>query len=428
LINKIQRIKIEFVDALRCSKTIRGIFRYLVTLKAFCTYNKTKRLINYVDAAHYSSNPNDDCFLNKRIHKLLDDHLPEFEDILRLYGKPSNTVLKSVILKPYISNTEPGILYISFDKLLARVLTAKNFSELAKKYILVFEPSYSSPHSLIFYVLPRLLSYPLFSTISNPKDKAYIKGISPNSQVLDIMAASWVDEDQFQPKANTVRDIDILIVGCFTKVKRHFALFKAIRNLPEHYKIAVIGETEGKRTLETIKHEAGIYGVEERIEFIGAVGYDEISDYLGRAKATAIFSKREGSCVIIAEALFADTPAGLYEDAEIGTRYFINKQTGVLFNDSNITESLIKLVEQRDSFTPRKWAIENGKSAIASHQYLNEKLKLWSLENGLQWSADIYPMKRCPNPVLIRENDIQQSQYEQETIFKEHNIWIGNKC
>jgi len=41
-----------------------------------------------------------------------------------------------------------------------------------------------------------------------------------------------------------------------------------------------------------------------------------------------VLSRREGSCVVVAESMFADTPVALLDNAVIGSRAFINDQTG----------------------------------------------------------------------------------------------------
>ncbi len=58
-----------------------------------------------------------------------------------------------------------------------------------------------------------------------------------------------------------------------------------------------------------------------------------VARWLCRARASVILSRREGSCVVVAESLFADTPAALLENAEVGSRAFINASTGRLLRD-----------------------------------------------------------------------------------------------
>ena len=62
------------------------------------------------------------------------------------------------------------------------------------------------------------------------------------------------------------RPYDLLMVGSFGKVKRHFALFKALRRMPREFRVLLIGQDQEGRTAETIHREARWYGVQDRYE------------------------------------------------------------------------------------------------------------------------------------------------------------------
>ena len=58
--------------------------------------------------------------------------------------------------------------------------------------------------------------------------------------------------------------------------------------------------------------------------------------------------------------MMAGTPVGLVEEAEIGSRAFINAETGAFLREGeHFAEDLRELLERSVSMSPREWAVEN---------------------------------------------------------------------
>jgi glycosyltransferase involved in cell wall biosynthesis len=89
----------------------------------------------------------------------------------------------------------------------------------------------------------------------------------------------------------------------------------ALRAMPESIRVLLIGQSQDGRTAETILSEARDYGVENRFTLMSSLPHEEVIKALCRSKVSVLLSYREGSAVVVAESLFADTPTALLEGA-----------------------------------------------------------------------------------------------------------------
>ncbi len=333
-------------------------------------------------------------------------------------------IYKAAILKPYLGPQEKGVLFISFESLWIKLLRPTNYRELAERYTIVVAPSYSPPHVLVNYAFPSLFPGPVFTLISNPKDLAVFPRMSSNLVVVPLYASSWVNPDLFQPMPKAERSWDLLMVANFAKFKRHHVLFSALRSMPKDLRTLLIGQNQDGRTADTIRETARWYGVEERFTLLSNQPYSAVTNLFCQACSSVVLSKREGSCVAIAESLFADAPAALLRDAGIGSRVFINHQTGRFLDESNLARALADFVRSADRYQPRAWAEQNI-SCWRSTQILNDLLKRHALEHGQAWTQDLAPMQWSPDPMLARPEDRQRLAPERMEIMQRFGLEIG---
>ncbi len=141
-------------------------------------------------------------------------------------------------------------------------------------------------------------------------------------------------------------------------------------------------------------------------------------------RASVILSRREGSCVVVAESLFADTPAALLEDAEIGSRAFINRSTGRLLRDGDLAAQLMELISESDHYTPRVWA-EQHISCFKSSARLNDILKQHTIAAGQEWTCDLAPLCWRPDPCLAVPQDSPHMEIAHEDVRQRFNLEIG---
>lgn len=332
-------------------------------------------------------------------------------------------VPRGLILKPYISPREKGVLFISFEMEWFKLLRHCDLQEFNERYSLVVAPS-GNPHNLLNYVFAAAYPGKIFSLISNQGDPEVLPRVGKNMVVVPLYASHWVLPALFEPLPLERRDIDLIMVANFAKFKRHLALFAALRQMPRDMRIVLVGQNQDGRTAETIQREAGYYGVADRFEVASNQGYAAVAKALCRARASVILSRREGSCVVIAESLFANAPAALLETAEIGSRAFINDATGKFLHDGQLATELTDLVEHAGSYQPRAWAQANI-SCFKSSEVLNGLLRQHALTDGHDWTQDIAPLCWRPDPALANPADGARMQEARVDIKQRFRIDVG---
>ena len=331
---------------------------------------------------------------------------------------------KAVVLKPRIGPMEKGVVFVSFEEQWARLLWNCNLKEFEESYTLVLSPTWSPPHSLINVLFPSAYPGPIFCLISNTKDLNIFPRLSKRYVMVPLFASSWVNPDLYKPLPSEKRDISVFMLANFGKYKRHFLLFKALRDMPASVKVLLIGQDNGDRTGDTIMAEARAYGVEKRFELLVNVTNSAVLDAFCRSKTSVIFSHREGSCVAVAESMFANTPVGIFEDAEIGSRVYINESTGRLFQHRNLGDQLMDFITSAHKYSPRVFA-EKNISTFRSTRTLNDTLKCHALATGQEWTQDIAIHHWRPDPQLLSSDDRARMQPSYDDIETRFGITIG---
>lgn len=339
-------------------------------------------------------------------------------------------IRKAVILKPP-SGSEKGVLFLSYEFQLVRVLRYCDLGKLAERYDVVFSPSYSPPHNLVVFLFPELFPGTIYSLISHQAELEILPRISPRYRVVPLLASSWVNPEVFSPRPFAERDIDVLMVAGFSKAKRHFAFFEALAQIPPPLRVTLIGQADGGRGSDDLRREAALYGVSDRFvlienpltEFAPANMYASVVQAMCRARTSLIFSRQEGSCIVVAESMFANTPVGLLADAWIGSKAFINPATGRLLDPARLGAEIKELVDHAHELSPRAWAEEHI-SCYKSTEILNRTLREHALSEGRPWTVDLAPLTWCPAPKLVREEDRLRMKPAYEAFERELGIAI----
>jgi glycosyltransferase involved in cell wall biosynthesis len=330
---------------------------------------------------------------------------------------------RAAILKPWVDEREKGVVFISYEGEWIRLFHHCDVRQFARRYTLVIAPS-SSPHNLINYVFPAAYPDPIFTLISNRKDLEVLPRVSPKYVAVPLYASSWVNPEVFQPRPWDQRDIDLIMVANFGKVKRHHVLFKALRQMPARLRVLLVGQDQDSRTADTIRAEARCFGVDRRFEIVSNATYFEVVRALCRSRTSVVLSRREGSCVVVAESLFADTPVGLLQDAEIGSRAFLNPATGRFLRHANLAAQLVEFIETAADYSPRQWA-QAHISCFHSTRILNDLLKRHLRQAGQDWTQDIAPLYWCPDPCLVRAEDRRRLAAARDDIRSRFGLDMG---
>lgn len=363
--------------------------------------------------------------------QLAENHLADASPCIELPEKPAGVVQvdKAAILKPALPGGEKGVLFISFEANMQRLLSAgaETLGRLGENYRFIIAPTWSPPHTAIGYLFPRMLPAPVFTTISNERDKQLLRRMSARYQPLPLYASSWVNPALFAPRPFAERDIDVIVLSNFAAYKRHHVLFAALAKLPaaQRPRVMLVGQPDGRRTGEVLLGEAADFGVSDCVELCQRVSDAEVCEYLCRSRTAFIGSRREGSCVAVVEAMMAGTPVGMLRGAEIGSGAFINDQTGRWLDEKNLAQDLARLVADAPSFSPREWILNNKVDCHSSTLVANDAIKAEALARGEPWTQDLWTLHWRPNPRLVDPAQSLLAQKEADRIQAEYGIHFG---
>ncbi len=404
---------VEKVDQIRPAEDVSG---------------KTRSLNRLTLAARLGSGQRSLLGVESRLRQRLDEWNPAgFQWDQFLPGSQPRTVRKSIILKTPQANGEKGVLFVSFEDNWLRLLRHANVAKLARDYHLIISPTWSPPHDLPLLLAVKLWPGVLFTTISSIDDLPVFARISPQIITIPLLSSSWVNPAVFAPDPTQAKKYDIAMVANFALYKRHFALFRALREMSRDTKVVLMGRGWDGRTKDDLEKEASWFGVKDRLTILEGPPDPEMVRTLCSSKVSVIMSKGEGSCVAIAESLFVDVPVGLLEDANVGSRVFINAQTGRFLRPRHLAEDLTKLIQDYRQFHPREWMLENGKSYRESSDTLNRALKSWSSQQGEPWTVDLMPFHWRPTARYLTLEEARSMDGEYQRFEREYGVPVESQ-
>jgi glycosyltransferase involved in cell wall biosynthesis len=213
------------------------------------------------------------------------------------------------------------------------------------------------------------------------------------------------------------------MVANWSRFKRHWLLFEALKRMPRNLRVVLVGRNAPGRTSKEIREEARAFGVKQDLELHTNLEIDEVTALQCDARISVIFSNREGSCVATAESLFASTPVAMTEDSHVGSKAYINTETGVLVSRAGLAKSLERFLEESDQYAPRRWALENITCRKTSDR-LNVVLKGWALRTGRSWTEPIAPLCWRYVPTHVNARDEMRLQPAVEDLRHKHGVVI----
>ena len=334
------------------------------------------------------------------------------------------TLHKSLILKPPSADGEKGVLYVSFEVNWLRLLTHGDIGRLLDDYYFVGASSSSPPDFRAHWALAHAGPDPIFLQVSNPAEVVLHRRLPHNISPLPLMACDWINPDFYNPRPHASREIDILMVAGWSRIKRHWLLFRALRGMRKNLRVVLIGQDMEGRTADDVFREAQAFGVARRLEIIRDAPVDMVSDHLCNSKVSMVLSRREGSSMAVTESFFADAPVALVANAHIGSRAYINARTGTLVDPGKLARALSAFVEESSSYAPRAWAMQHI-SCLQSADRLNAILRAQAVERGRPWTHDIKPLCWRPDPVYVHPGDTLVMQPAYEDLAERHGIVVA---
>ena len=312
------------------------------------------------------------------------DHLSEFED------RSSPVVVRnSILLKPSNSDREKGIVLVSFERELLKIVRSPDFNRFSREYRILFLPTWQPFFSIPLFILAARASDKFWILPSSRENLADCDDLAPYARGLPFQASSWVDEDRLP--GSPTRKHDLLMVANFDKYKRHWLLFEALSELPASVSCVVAGRPLGARSADSLRREAAAFGVLDRVVIIEDPDDATLERLFADARLFCALSHKEGSYIAIAEALMADTPVAIFSNAIVGSKEYVHEDTGFLLDPRNRLSSQIReALRVCDRKRPREWARRNI-SARVNSQRLNELLEGESIRSSEVWTAGVEP-------------------------------------
>jgi hypothetical protein len=332
-------------------------------------------------------------------------------------GAPErDDIPKGIILKPPVSEQEKGVLYITFEDQWLRILRSGRVADMAQRYDIVLGPSASPPPDVALLLAAKLWPGRVYTLVSNLGDIERFRRLSPKLEPIPLLASSWVDPDAYGPYLHQSRDYDIVMLAHFDLVKRHWLFFDMLRRLPRHLRVLLMGVPLSGRTEVMLRDEARLFGVADRFDLVVKPTREQVAEGLCRSRVSLLFSQQEGSCIAIAESLLADTPVGVFRSAHIGSKAFLNEQTGILLDRARLAEQVLTFVASADNFRARAWALENI-SCHVSRRVLNDFLCRAAHRDQRPWTRDLEAIAQHLVPCYLtqRTEDEMRPWYDDFT-------------
>jgi glycosyltransferase involved in cell wall biosynthesis len=312
-----------------------------------------------------------------------------------------------MVLKACSPDTgEKGVLMIHFTESLAKFAALFSLDKVAEHYRLVFEPSwwgYQHGNFLLFMDLPTDI------IIESPyaPDYDFIQRLNCNFIPIRIGAGDWVDPQGFPDGKNQLKKYDIVMIGNWSRIKRHAVLFKAVARMPSknQIKIALIGYASHGRTRNDVLKDARKCGLQNNIRLFENIEPVQVASILRESKVNVLLSKGEGANRGIYEGLFSGNVIILYRQNKGVNKSIINPQTGYLSADEELPAVLQTAIAEYARFDTGGWARENTGYLISSKK-LNALIRELALANHEPWTRDIVPKMNKPNNLYARNKDM----------------------
>jgi len=199
------------------------------------------------------------------------------------------------------------------------------------------------------------------------------RNLFPNSILLDIGPADFVDQDVFRPVGQS-SDIDVIQISCWSPRKRIELLIAAAALLPKR-KFIHLGHFEHRGSTEEQAYRCSCLELAGRIApnvyfpFGSATsnhqlpgGKQDINNWINRAKMGILTTRAEGINRFKMECIAADRPVLVPIDAGPTTQKHINEKTGGLFQPTprELAEALENSLNNLGRFSPRDYLIQQS--------------------------------------------------------------------
>lgn len=309
-----------------------------------------------------------------------------------------DSIFRDIIMLKAPTAGEKGVVVLEYTTRFDLFIALFDFDRILRDYYVVLEPCWAG------YCDPSILMFVTSKTdvvVQCPEqsDFDFISNLNCNLKPINLGSSDWIDPELFAPPDHDApREDDLIMVANWAAHKNHRRLFEALQHVRHKpVSLVLIGVDWGGRTAEDIVAEMQQYDLPHvKLEIKTNLPAREVARHLAKSKVFLLLSEKEGSNRAIVEALFANTPAILYENFIGGARGKINSQTGVLSSFGDLANKIDDMMDNYQRFSPRAWALENTGARNATAK-LNALLKKIAESRGETWNIGIVEKVNNPN-------------------------------
>ncbi|HVK99997.1 MAG TPA: glycosyltransferase [Dongiaceae bacterium] len=309
----------------------------------------------------------------------------------KFFSKPEEMLngIISVLKSP--NGQEKGALLLNYSYYFLLFMKHYDVNAIMERYNIILEPSWAGFCEMDILAYGQL-SHPAYLMVYEDRDRRFIDSLNLSLITLPIGPSWFVNHNKFvAPDSNVKRDIDVIMVASWARFKRHRHFFKGLAELKsrgQKLNIVLVGYPVDLQQSE-IRALAAQHGVEDMLTIYEWIQPSEVAALLQRSKINIIWSKFEGNNRAIIEGMFSGTPAILREGHNYGEHYdFINDATGCFANERNLADTILKMVQSPNQFSPRKYVMENRNCESAT-QIMNRIMRENELKAGRPWTTDL---------------------------------------
>jgi glycosyltransferase involved in cell wall biosynthesis len=150
---------------------------------------------------------------------------------------------------------------------------------------------------------------------------------------------------------------DVIMVSSFSNLKRHWLLFKAMKELKDRGRVitAVLIGYAGSLTKKDLEHQATEYGVLEQVTILEDLTPAQVALYYNRSKLNLLLSKREGFNRSLIEGLYCNIPCFIRDGFNFDYKYpYISEKSGGYYTDTSLASDLSGWLDSYGSFRAKE--------------------------------------------------------------------------
>ncbi len=326
--------------------------------------------------------PNQWRWLSKAIDALADE--PEIIDFLlterqtiqaKLKKKPQDIFelrhFIQILKSPHLPLEKGVIRIFSLPYLLLNKQVLKKISEY---YALYVEPPMGVIFRHSYWRFFIELEDPCIFGLGGEEDRRFV-AMQSNAYPISLAHGDFLP-DISSPDHAVTKDIDIVFNATFDDMprKRHVFMLELLNDQRLSTKKALFLGRGSRRNVEIFEKQVARLGLTDRVTVLSNIRRQDLPTYLERCKAGVHLSLYENTCRCVYEYFRADIPCVLSSATAGMDMTIFNQETGHVGRDDQLAEIIANMLNNLESYSPRKWYLSNSGSQHSSRK-LNEKLK-----------------------------------------------------